>query len=300
MRTLPTGMQEHLDSRVTTLCWGWKLTRTDGKVLCFTDHDAPLLLGGFTYMAHTGFTPSTIPANLSLAVGTTEVQGALDSEALTEEDLANGLWDNADVELWRINWTDTTQSILIRAGSIGEVRRGNLVFIAELRGLSHFLNQPMGRTYGYSCDAVLGDSRCKIDLTNAAYKSTGAIVSVLEDNRWFTVSGAVASGFANRWFSKGKLTWVTGANAGVKCEIRNSSIVTTVTQIELAEPTASAVVAGDTFSVVAGCDKQFGTCRYKFSNAVNFRGFPWMPSNDRITAYPNQGVANDGKSLFGN
>ena len=41
---------------------------------------------------------------------------------------------------------------------------------------------------------------------------------------------------------------------------------------------------GDTFTVTAGCDKQFATCQAKFANAVNFRGFPHMPGNDFITA----------------
>ena len=49
------------------------------------------------------------------------------------------------------------------------------------------------------------------------------------------------------------------------------------------------IAAGDTFAVTAGCDKQFATCRAKFANAVNFRGFPHMPGNDFVAAYPRAG-----------
>lgn len=30
----------------------------------------------------------------------------------------------------------------------------------------------------------------------------------------------------------------------------------------------------------AGCDRQFGTCKTKFSNIANFRGFPWIPGRN--------------------
>lgn len=49
---------------------------------------------------------------------------------------------------------------------------------------------------------------------------------------------------------------------------------------------------GDTFVVTAGCDKQFATCQAKFANAASYRGFPHMPGNDFITAYPRADDAN--------
>jgi uncharacterized phage protein (TIGR02218 family) len=42
---------------------------------------------------------------------------------------------------------------------------------------------------------------------------------------------------------------------------------------------------GDAVTVTTGCDKQLETCRAKFGNAVNFRGFPHMPGNDFVTSY---------------
>jgi uncharacterized phage protein (TIGR02218 family) len=55
---------------------------------------------------------------------------------------------------------------------------------------------------------------------------------------------------------------------------------------------------GDTFVVTAGCDKRFSTCRDRFANSVNFRGFPQIPGNDFIVSYPLAGEpGNDGKSL---
>ncbi len=39
MRTIPSALQAKLDSGVTTLCRCWIVTRRDGVVLGFTDHD---------------------------------------------------------------------------------------------------------------------------------------------------------------------------------------------------------------------------------------------------------------------
>jgi uncharacterized phage protein (TIGR02218 family) len=56
---------------------------------------------------------------------------------------------------------------------------------------------------------------------------------------------------------------------------------------------------GDAFRIAAGCDKRFSTCREKFANAVNFRGFPHMPGNDFVLRVARQGEPGmDGGSLF--
>ena len=49
------------------------------------------------------------------------------------------------------------------------------------------------------------------------------------------------------------------------------------------------IAAGDTFNVTAGCDKRFATCRDRFDNAVNFRGFPHIPGNDFVISYAGSG-----------
>ena len=298
MKILPAGLQEHLDGGVTTLCWCWKLVRTDGVTLGFTDHDEPVTFDGITYEAVTGFTGTAVQTDLGLNVPNMDVQGALRSDQLTEADLAAGLWDNAVVELYRVNWQETSQRVLMRKGTVGEVRRGNFTFLAELRGLAHELNQEMGRLYSYSCDADLGDSRCKVNLNDPKWKGSGAVMQVLSADRWFQVSGL--DSFRAKLFTGGKLTWTSGANMSRSSEVRLHARGTGGVQIELWVPTGSKVEVGDTFEVTAGCDKQFGTCRHVFNNAINFRGFPWMPSNDRVIAPPGRGVNHDGGSLFGN
>ena len=58
------------------------------------------------------------------------------------------------------------------------------------------------------------------------------------------------------------------------------------------------VAAGDLVRLEAGCDKRAVTCRDKFSNFMNFRGFPHVSGEDWLVSYPVQGGAHDGGSLF--
>jgi uncharacterized phage protein (TIGR02218 family) len=184
----------------------------------------------------------------------------------------------------------------MRAGSIGEVRRSGRAFAAEVRGLAHYLQQPRGRLFQYGCDADLGDARCKVNLADPAFHAAGTIADAASLRR-FTAAGL--DGFATGWFDRGLLTFTSGPNAGRAQEVRRH-VSGTPAQIELWQPFAHAIEAGDAFTVTAGCDKQFATCRAKFANPVNFRGFPHMPGNDFITAIARPGdPANTGGSLSG-
>jgi uncharacterized phage protein (TIGR02218 family) len=297
VKILPAGLQDHLDEGATTLCWCWRIARRDALVQGFTDHDEAVVFDGVAYEAASGMTASEVQSSLGLAVDNLNVQGALSSAGIDEAALAAGLYDNAAIEIWRVNWAAPDQRVLMRSGNLGQVTRGRCAFQAEMRGLAHRLNQSVGRCYGYGCDADLGDARCTIDLSNPLFVGSGTVAAVT-DARRFTVSGLET--FADTWFSGGKLTWTSGANAGRAMEVKRDGLTATQVSVELWQAMSEDVAAGDAFTVTAGCDKQFTTCKTKFANAVNFRGFPYMPGNDAITSYPTATQVMDGGSRYGN
>jgi uncharacterized phage protein (TIGR02218 family) len=286
MKSLPPALQSHLDTGTTTLAWCWRLRRNDGIHFGFTDHDRDLAFDGTTFEAATGFTASEIKDALGLSVDNLEVTSALQSDRLSEDDLAAGLYDDAQVEIWRVNWADTTQRVLMRSGSLGEVSRAGSAFTAEVRGLAHYLQQPKGRLYQSGCDADLGDARCGIDLANPTFRGTGTVLAAAT-TRLFTAAGLDT--YATGWFTRGLVTFTTGANAGRAQEVKQHALAGSTATIELWQPMALAIVPGDTFTVTAGCDKQFATCQLKFANVVNFQGFPHMPGPDYVLAVAKPG-----------
>lgn len=296
MKTVSSALAAHLAGPVTTLCWCWKVSRTDGVVLGFTDHDRPISFGGTTYEAASGFAATEIASSLGLSVDNLDVEGALSSAAITEADIRAGRYDGAAIAVWRVNWAKPGQRLLMRSGVIGEVTRGELAFTAELRGLAHALDQTVGRTYQRTCDAVVGDHRCSVDLDAAAYRGSAAVTAV-RDNRLVSTGGLDA--YDDGWFRYGRLTWTSGANAGAAAEIRAHRRTADGAALTLWQRAPLPIAAGDAFTVTAGCDKTIGTCKAKFDNVPNFRGFPHMPGNDRAFSYVvGQTGENDGGSFF--
>jgi uncharacterized phage protein (TIGR02218 family) len=279
-------MQAHLDTGATTLCLCWRLDPKQGPALGFTDHDRDIVFDGVTFEARAGFTATGIDSSAGLKVDNLDVAGALTSDWLSEAALRAGAYDNAGVEIWLVNWSAIDQRVLARKGNLGEVSHGDLGFTAEVRGLAHHLDQPRGRLFAHGCDAVLGDQRCTVDLSSAAYRGTGSVVSVSEE-RVLTVSGLAS--YADDWFARGRLTWTSGVNAGRGAEVKRHRGAV----LELWQAMSMPVTAGDGFVVTAGCDKQFATCRTKFANGINFRGFPHMPGNDFVVSYPNREDGNN-------
>ena len=294
MKTLPPGLQAHFDSGMTTLAWCWRLTRADGLRLGFTDHDLPLTFDGTLFEPESGFSASEIRAGSDLAVDAQDAEGVLSSDRITETDILDGRWDNAEVELWRVNWADTTQRVLLRRGAVGQIRRGRLAFVAEIRSLAHVLGQTVGRVFQAGCDAELGDTRCRVNLNAGAYRGTGSVTEVLRD-RAFIVAGI--SSFAEGWFAQGTLTWSSGANAGRRAELLLHDVAGALVTLTLLEAPLRAIAMGDSFTVTAGCDKRAETCRTKFANIANFRGFPHIPGQDAVIRYATRDGGHDGRVL---
>jgi len=281
MKTLPPGLQAHLDSGATTLCWCWRITPRRGPRLGFTDHDRDLDFDGTTFEAATGFTASEIRSTAGLSVDDLEVESALVSARLSEAALAAGDFDDAAIEIFRVNWSDVSQRVLMRKGSLGEVRRTGSTFTAEVRGLAHYLQQPKGRLFQYACDAEVGDARCGVSLALPAHRGSGVIAAV-EGPRTFLAAGL--AGYPDGWFTRGLVTFTSGANADRGMEVKRHSAGAGAVQIELWQALAAPLAPGDAFTVTVGCDKQLATCRDKFQNAVNYRGFPHMPGNDFLAS----------------
>ncbi len=295
MRTIDAGLKAHLDSGATTLCRCWEVRRSDGVAMGFTNHDEDLIMDGVTFRADTGMDAGMIDQGLGLSVDNAQAVGALSSAAITEEDVLAGRYDGATVRHWLVNWAVPAERLLLFSGTLGEFREANGRFEIELRGLAEPLNRPLGRIFAKQCDRVLGDAKCGVDLDQPAFRCTGTVVAADAGAITFTVP----AGYAGGWFRKGTLEWQSGANAGLRQDIMRDRGAGAQRRIETAGPPPLAVATGDTATLTAGCDKADRTCRDKFANLLNFRGFPHLPSDDWVTAYPSRKEVNDGGSLGG-
>ena len=274
---------DHLGTGATNVCRAWTVTRRDGEVLGFTDHDRDLVVEGVTCRADTGMTARVLQQTTGLSVDNTEAYGALSAMAITEADLIAGRYDGAEVRAFLVNWRSPDDFVEQFRGYLGEVSRSGGAFKAELRGLSERLNQPQGKAYTPTCSALLGDGQCRFNLTQPGYTVTGE-VDVVDDGRGFVLTNV--SGFDDRWFEGGRFEVLTGPAAGLVGVIKNDRQDGSRRKLELWTSIGAAVATGDQVRLQAGCDKTPNTCRVKFANFLNFRGFPHIPGEDWLASYP--------------
>ncbi len=291
MRQIPDDLAARIESGAANLAYAWILTRTDDVRLGFTDHDRDLIVDGVTCKAASGWTNGVADGELGFTAGTAAAAGALDDDAITEADIARGAYDGATVELWRVDWSAPSLCVRLGRGTIRRIKREGASFTAEVEGPLAALERVAGRTYGKLCDAALGDARCRADVSGDAFNGSGAVTAV-QSSRQIVVSGL--DDFATGWFARGRLVWSSGANAGRAMTVAGHDVGAAGVVITLESEPLAAVAEGDEFSIRAGCDKRWPTCGTKFSNSVNYQGFPTIPGDDFLTAYASGSGVNDG------
>lgn len=279
MKPISNDLKNHLKGEVTTLATCWKATLTNGTVYGFTDNIKDLEIGGITYVASTGYTPSSIATSGNLAVDNLEVQGLLNSDVITEADLLAGLWDYAEIEIFLVNYADLSQGALIlRKGTVGNVQYNRNTFVAEMRGLTQAFQNILGQVTTPTCRVEFTSAKC--GLSASAYTVTGAITSI-SSNRLITDTSRTE---ATDFFKYGKITFTSGNNVGYSMEVKE---FTSGGVIELVLPLPYEMQVGDTYDMIRGCSKTFAACK-AYNNVINFRGEPHVPGIDKAIRYGNK------------
>jgi len=276
MKPASTEMAAHLDGDLTSLVTCWRLQRTDGVQMFFTDFDEDLLIDGNRYAADKGYSRTAIANSDSFTVDNLDIIGYLSSDAITEADLLAGLYDHAEIHIFMVNWQDLGMGIIpLRKGWLGELSLMDAQFTAELRGLGQALLTEIGEVYGPTCRADLGDAACTVETAALIHSDQVAEVTSRRDFTLVDYTGeeGVLAG--------GVLTFTSGLNAGRSVEISDWQLLTQQVTLFLAVPFD--IEPGDTVTVIRGCDKSFATCRDVFANQINFRGFPHIPGTDALT-----------------
>ncbi|KAA2317405.1 DUF2163 domain-containing protein [Pseudooceanicola sediminis] len=291
--TFNVALSNHLAMGVTTVCHAWVITRRDGTVMGFTDHDMPLSFEGITFLADSGLTATAFQHGTGLSVDNAEAMGALSATAISEQDIEAGRYDGADVLCWLVNWAAVDERQIVFRGTIGELTRADGAFRAELRGLSETLNVPSGRIYQQGCSAGLGDASCGVDLLTETFHVETTALTV-QDAQRFGVP--LLASFAEGWFARGTMTVLDGAAEGLSAAIKRDTAEGGSRLVELWSPLPVAPEAGATLRLQAGCDKRFATCQAKFANTINFRGYPDIPGDDWQMVPPANSAATAGGS----
>lgn len=294
MRNLTAEQRSRMAQGSLSLTEAIKVTLATGEVLAFTKYPQNLIVDGLTYLARPGLEISNVSTSVGFGVDNAESAGFYLDGVVTEADVLGRRFDEATYERLIVDSLDTGfEPIVFQSGWIGEFKLSDYGFKVELRSLTQALQLAVGSKVTPHCQAQLGDTKCKVNLETGVTPDTfppygiplrigsAAIATVVNDLK-FTFSLPVA--YPDGFFNDGVLRWLTGGNQALSIEvlsyIRNPDGSTGT--VVLYEPMGRSLTVGDTFELSAGCDKTFNTCRYKFNNVRNFRGFPYLPGQNRI------------------
>lgn len=277
-RFLTQAFFDYMTGRVAkTLARCWLVETVRGVKYGFTSHTRNLTYDGLLYNTALGLQMADLRSMEGPVPDTTNVSAFL--SVLDEKAISAGVFDQAFMEIFLVNYHNLgLRKITEKVGYLGEISRADGLFSAELRGLTQVLDTKIGRIYAISCDAVLGDNRCKVNLLgNPAWFKTGTVADVTSESNF-----VVSESYDDDFFTQGSLHFTTGANTGFARDIRVQKGDTIITYLPFPYP----VKPGDGFQMTAGCDKKPATCIGKFNNKANFRGFDFVPTNEDVFYSP--------------
>jgi uncharacterized phage protein (TIGR02218 family) len=267
-------MLAHLAGNVTTLCPIWKITATDNTVAAYAAHTRLLIFDSVTY-SPAPVEPSRVIQKIGLEPNSIELFGVLDS-IITEPDVQGGRWKNAAVQYEWVNYLDLTMGSVGKIrGKAGEFNIHNGTYRLEVRSLAELMRQEIGEL-----TSPIDRNRRPEDLGVSMVPFTHArTVTAVADRMNFTVNGTAQ---ANDYFQYGRAEFTSGANAGLKMEIKSN--VGNVIELQL--PMRSAIANGDAVTLIAGYDGTRDQARDKFGAAAAFNGEPDLPGIRGIIQYP--------------
>ncbi len=269
----------------------FRVIRTDGQEHLLTDHDRPVRYRGRKYEPEPGVNAHPIRNESGLRPRTSRIGILIDQETgvgPTFDDVRNGRLDAATIHESWVDWRFPDGGG--RWFGIWQVRDpepGELEWQADLVRWTELLDRKIGTVIEPNCGNELGvndgvRSFCGLDL--APFTKPNVQVTQVTNRRVFTLFAATGSIHVADYYAEGRVTWLTGPNAGSKEKIAASSanfggFVT----ITLAIPAEELPQTGDRVDLIAGCNHSPDHCQNKFdAYHLYFRGHPYVPGTDKL------------------
>lgn len=255
----------------TAICL--RIVCTNGTIIRVTRHPKDLVMSnGQIYQTGSGFDFTGYEALNGFSASSIDLDGILGFAGVTTEAVASGVFDGARAYLFACDFLSPVEDYEpMTASLLGKATLTDDGYRFEEMALVDALNQSVGMTYTPSCRHVFGSTECGV--SPGPITVAGVLTSVTNDALFRDSTRAEAADY----FAYGTIQFTSGANAGLKAmEIKRHEADGT---IEVFEPFYYVPAIGDAYSLIPGCRKRLSDCRDKWSNTINFGGFPDMPTS---------------------
>lgn len=280
---IPTSMAGMRFNRTSHLVRIFRLTRLDGVVLRFAEHDLEIVMDEGTFRPVGGVTGQAINREAA-GRDDSSMTAFLSDDTITDADMKAGKYRGAAVEIMHVDarWPFLgvyTSDVLY----IGQIDHDGEMWRAQVESIHQRMEQPVGRLVRKVCTHDVGDGKgCTVNLTPFTENGTVTSVEDLSRRIIFRVSGLVGP---DNHYADGFLTFTSGANQGDRRRVQLYDQAGL--RITLQEPFGYDIAAGDTFSVHRGCNGLRSTCRTVFGNLPQFDGVgAFSPGSSAVLRNP--------------
>jgi uncharacterized phage protein (TIGR02218 family) len=255
------------------------ITLADGTILHYTTGNQDITFASTLYTSKGALLQlGTISWRIGVEVDTLKLQIWSDLSNIVESVAVQhaaleGLLDSAGVLVQRLfttTWGDwSAGAVTLFKGTVSDTTIDQAHIDMDIKSRKELLAIPFPyHVYGPSCRWPLYGTGCTVNPASFVVAGTvGASPIAMLFNSNLTQ--------ADGWFAQGYVIFTSGANTGINRGVRK--YLNASGQILLWVPLPFAPAPGDTFNAYPGCDHTSATCSGKFSNLVNFGGFPSIP-----------------------
>lgn len=249
----------------------WNIILNNGKHLNFCDAEENVKIDGLEYIADPTFFRSASEKGLSGKGSNIELSGIISASEICYEDVKNGLYQNALVEVFLYNKGTSSRMTTTFYGYISRIDFSDDRLTAQLRDFATSLGNKFGDIYSPQCRVELGSAKCGVNLEDHRFEVR--IEKILSPTK-LQISRKFVSNYLK--YARFKVVKEPEKSSVQHIDSNAGKVITLLKPFEF--PLDGIIDA----EITIGCDKTIETCSARFCNAINFRGEPFVPNLDKV------------------
>ncbi len=270
MKSLNAELKARLSAAQTTLCFCLAIDTSLGAI-GLTDHSHAVQFSDIVFQAVPGMNLSHFEAQTGLMSFSFDLTAGFTGLTDLRERLRQGSFKAARFTVWLVDWQNPADHIALTSGVLGDVQITETLFQMSVQSPSQQADLEGGELYQKHCRAQLGDRQCGVDLSQPTFRYAARVQSMTESLVMIDPVSAPAG-----WFRQGTLH-IDDHKFAIREDVSDGD--RRMIRSWAALPPLS---PGAAIELTIGCDFRLSSCRERFGNAVNFRGFPYLPDEKMV------------------
>lgn len=272
MKVISETFKNSLEKENLNLIRCYKISLKNNTNLYFTEYSENLIIEKNIYLAQNLFTIKQIKKTSELENLINTITGYIDENYFKQNEINAGKFNNALIEIFLFN-IQTDEKLNLYNGIIKSISIQENIFIMNCNNVS-FLENHLGDTFSPLCNCSFCDDKCKLNKDNFIANGT---ISEIINNTQIIINTITIINKPNNYYNNGLITFNYN-NQFYSTEVKTSDGKLIIFKF----PLPFELQINNSFQIMIGCDKMFTTCYQKFQNAINFRGQPNIPRNEKI------------------